>query len=235
METLAGLLEEIPDDLARQAVTHASWVDRRSDSWERLAFLGDAVLGLAVSGDIYPRFPRFGAGRLTKVRAQAVSRSACAEVARELGLGERVIAAAPPERDATGLVRSERILASVCEAVIGAAYLTFGYERVAPAVVEAFSSQVEEALSHPVDFKSVLQERLARRGEVVAYRIEAEEGPPHQRSFVAIAEVDGAAIGRGEGKTKKAAEQEAALEALGGEQHVRGEDRPVVEVKEAET
>lgn len=229
METLAGLLEEIPDDLARQAVTHASWVERRSESWERLAFLGDVVLGLAVSSDIYPRFPRFGAGRLTKLRAQAVSRGACAAVARELGLADRVLAAAPPGRDATGLVRSDRILASVCEAVIGAVYLTFGFERVAPTVVEAFTEQVEEALSHPVDFKSVLQERLARRGEVVAYRIESEEGPAHERSFVALAEVAGAALGRGTGRTKKAAEQEAALEALGGEQSVRGEDRLLVD------
>ena len=229
METLAVLLEEIPDDLARQAVTHASWVERRSESWERLAFLGDVVLGLAVSSDIYPRFPRFGAGRLTKLRAQAVSRGACAAVARELGLADRVLAAAPPGRDATGLVRSDRILASVCEAVIGAAHLSFGFERVAPAVVEAFSGQVEEALSHPVDFKSVLQEHLARRGEVVIYRIESEEGPAHERSFAAVAEVAGAPLGRGEGKTKKAAEQEAALEALSGEQSVRGEDRLLVD------
>lgn len=227
VESLAGLLEEIPDDLAREAVTHASWVDRRSDSWDRLAFLGDAVLGLAVSSDIYPCFPRFGAGSLTKLRAQAVSRDACAHVARELGLAERVLAAAPPGRDASGLVRSDRILASVCEAVIGAAYLAFGFERVAPAVVEAFSSQVQDALSHPVDFKSLLQERLARRGEIVAYRIESEAGPPHDRSFVAVAEVGGLAMGRGEGRTKKAAEQEAALEALGGEEGVRGEDRPL--------
>ena len=235
METLAGLLEEIPDDLAREAVTHASWVERRTDSWDRLAFLGDVVLGLAVSSDIYPRFDQFGAGRLTKLRAQAVSRGACAEVARDLGLVERVLAAAPAGRDATGLVRSDRILASVCEAVIGAAYLTFGFERVAPAVVEAFAGQVEEALSHPVDFKSVLQERLARRGEVVAYRIESEEGPAHERSFVALAEVAGAALGRGTGRTKKAAEQEAALEALGGEAGVRGEDRLLADPSDEET
>ena len=225
MDTLAGLLEEIPESLAAEAVTHASWVERRSDSWDRLAFLGDVVLGLAVSSDIYPRFPQFGAGRLTKLRAQAVSRGACAAVARELGLVERVLAAAPPGRDATGLVRSDRILASVCEAVIGAAYLTFGFDRVAPAVVAAFAGQVEESLSHPVDFKSVLQERLARRGTVVVYRIESEQGPAHERSFVAVAEVEGAVLGRGEGRTKKAAEQEAALEALGGEGGVRGEDR----------
>ena len=232
VESLAGLIEEIPEDLAREAVTHASWVSRRSDSWDRLAFLGDVVLGLAVSSDIYPRFPRFGAGSLTKLRAQAVSRDACADVARELGLAERVIAAAPPGRDASGLVRSDRILASVCEAVIGAAYVAFGFERVAPAVVEAFSGQIQEALSHPVDFKSVLQERLARGGEIVAYRIESEAGPPHDRSFVAVAEVGGLAVGRGEGRTKKAAEQEAALEALGGEQGVRDEDRPVADSSE---
>ncbi len=207
----------MPPDLARQAVTHASWVERRSDSWDRLAFLGDVVLSLAISTDIYPRFPRFGAGRLTKLRAQAVSRTACADVARELRLDERVIAAAPGDRDASGLVKSDRILASVCEAVIGAAYLAFGLERVGPAVVDAFADQIEEALDHPVDSKSVLQERLARRGEFVTYRIASEEGPPHERSFVAVAEVAGRELGRGEGRTKKAAEQEAALQALGDE------------------
>jgi ribonuclease III len=173
------------------------------------------VLGLAVSTDIFPRFPRFGAGRLTKLRAQAVSRQACAEVARDLGLPERMADAAPPGRDADVLIRSERILASVCEAVIGAAYLEFGFERVAPAVAEAFEPQIQEALAHPVDFKSVLQERLARRGKTVTYRIDAEEGPPHERSFVAVAEVSGVELGRGEGRTKKAAEQEAAWYALG--------------------
>ena len=205
----------MPADLARQAVTHASWVERRSDSWDRLAFLGDVVLSLAVSTDIYPRFPRFGAGRLTKLRAQAVSRGACAAVAHDLGVPERIRAAAPAGQDG-GLISSDRILASVCEAFIGAAYLAFGFDRVAPAVVDAFSAQVGAALAAPVDFKSVLQERLARRGETVSYRIESEEGPPHERSFVAVAEVAGEPLGRGEGRTKKAAEQEAALEALGG-------------------
>jgi ribonuclease III len=126
------------------------------------------------------------------------------------------VAAAPSAREGEALVRSERILASVCEAVIGAVHIAFGYERVAPAVVEAFSEQIDEALANPVDFKSVLQERLARRGEVVSYRIESEEGPPHDRTFVAVAEVDGQMLGTGAGRTKKAAEQEAALQALGG-------------------
>jgi ribonuclease-3 len=106
------------------------------------------------------------------------------------------------------------VLASVCEAVIGAAYLAFGIERVQPAVVEAFEDQIEDARRNPLDHKSLLQERLAQRAEVVDYRIEAEAGPPHDRSFVAVAEVAGKEIGRGEGKTKKSAEQAAAERAL---------------------
>jgi len=81
-------------------------------------------------------------------------------------------------------------------------------------VVRSFEGEVEEALEHPVDFKSVLQERLARQAEVVIYRIDSEDGPAHDRSFVAVAEVAGQELGRGEGKTKKGAEQEAALQAL---------------------
>ena len=215
-ETLADLLEGLPDDLARQVFTHASWVDHRAESYERLAFLVDVVLSLAVSTHLFPRFERYGAGRLTKVRAQAVSGAACAQVAVDIGVPARLRERAPDGegRSFAMLAESERVLASVCEAVIGGAYLTFGFDRVAPAVVAAFAAQVADALEHPVDYKSVLQERLAQRAEVVAYRIEAEEGPPHARHFVAVAEVAGREVGRGEGRTKKGAEQEAALVAL---------------------
>src|SRR5207248_10757553 len=84
LDSLRTLVDELPGDLAEQAFTHASWVEQRTESYERLAFLGDVVLSLAISDHIYPRFPSWGAGRLTKLRAQAVSRLACAEVAREL-------------------------------------------------------------------------------------------------------------------------------------------------------
>jgi ribonuclease III len=216
-ESLVELLDELPEDLARQAFTHSSWVSDRSHSYQRLAFLGDVVLSLAVSTHLYPRLADYGAGRLTKVRAQAVSGAACAEVALDLGVPERLHAQAPPEggkRSFEMLIASERVLASICEAVIGAAYLAFGIERVAPAVVGAFAEQIEAALEHPVDHKSVLQERLARRAEVVEYVIAAEEGPAHARRFVAVAEVGGNEIGRGEGRTKKSAEQVAAARAL---------------------
>jgi ribonuclease III len=216
-ESLAELLAELPEDLRHQAFTHASWVEHRSDSYERLAFLGDVVLSLAVSNHLYPRFERYGAGRLTKVRAQAVSGTACASVARGLGVPDALRGAAPDGttgRSAEMLVASERVLASICEAIIGAAYLAFGFERTAPAVVESFAGEIEDALEHPVDYKSVLQERLARRSAVVTYQTVAEEGPAHDRSFVAVADVDGQELGRGAGKTKKSAEQEAALQAL---------------------
>ena len=115
-------------------------------------------------------------------------------------------------------MESERVLASVCEAIIGAAYIAFGIERTAPAVVHAFAPAVQEALDHPEDYKSLLQERLAQRSERVGYRTVDESGPAHERLFAVVAEIDGREVGRGEGKTKKAAEQEAAaaaLEALG--------------------
>jgi ribonuclease III len=215
-ESLEELLAELPADLRRQAFTHSSWVEHRSEAYERLAFLGDVVLSLAVSDHLYPRFERYGAGRLTKVRAQAVSGPSCARIARALGVPDELRTAAPDGtgRTADMLVDSERVLASVCEAIIGAAYLSFGLERTAPAVVESFRGEIEQALENPVDYKSVLQERLARRAAVVAYRTVSEEGPAHDRSFTSVAEVDGQELGRGEGKTKKAAEQEAALHAL---------------------
>jgi ribonuclease-3 len=213
---LRSLLDELPEDLAELAFTHSSWAERRPASYERLAFLGDSVLALAVSEHLFPRFEGYGAGELTKVRAQAVARQACAEVARELGLPARLESTAPPGSGtpAAALLASDRVLASICEAVIGAVFLRFGYERVAPAVVAAFSDQIERALRSPVDFKSDLQEQFARSGVVVLYRIDEEAGPPHDRRFVAVAEAGGQEVGRGEGRTKKGAEQQAARHAL---------------------
>jgi ribonuclease III len=205
--------------LARQVVTHASWVDRRADSYERLAFLGDSVLALAVTTHLYPRLAAdsYGAGPLTKLRAQAVSGRSCRAVAERLGIPERLRAAAPAELvgPATDqLARTERVLASVLEAVIGACYLQYGYEETAPAVVEAFAPEIEEALEHPADFKSALQEQLARRGAAVAYEVTAEEGPAHERTFEVAAVVGGAELARGSGRSKKDAEQAAAAAAL---------------------
>jgi len=218
---LRGLLDELPEELARAAFTHASWTTRRSDSYERLAFLGDSVLALAVTSHLYPRLEadRFGPGRLTKIRAQAVSGRSCRVVAERLGLPERLRVAAPAAAAATvpALISTERVLASVIEAVIGACFLAFGYERTTQAVVAAFAPEIEDALEHPVDFKSALQERLARKGALVTYDVVDEEGPPHDRVFSVSATIGGVEVGRGRGRSKKDAEQvaaQAALEAL---------------------
>jgi ribonuclease III len=222
LRKLNDLLDRLPDGLARQAVTHASWVERRADSYERLAFLGDSVLGLAVTTHLWPRLQAetHGAGRLTKIRAQAVSGRSCRAVAERLGLPERLRAAAPEELRGPAtdqLAQTERVLASVIEAVIGACYLEFGYEETADAVVEAFAPEIDRALDAPADFKSALQERLARRGALVSYRVTAEEGPPHERVFEVAAVIAGEEVARGSGRSKKDAEQaaaEAAMEAL---------------------
>lgn len=212
------LLSELPEELERQVFTHASWSARPGDSYGRLAFLGDSVLGLAVTAHLYPRLEaeRFGAGRLTKIRAQAVSGPACRAVAERMGLPRRLRAAAAQTLvgAATDHLETERVLASVMEAVIGACYLHFGYERTAAAVVEAFEPEMAHALEHPVDFKSTLQERAAQSGATVAYEVTGEEGPPHQRHFAVVALVDGRPMGTGSGRSKKLAEQEAARSAL---------------------
>src|SRR5215207_2422718 len=222
LRALHDLLEGLPGDLARQAVTHASWTERRSESYERLALLGDSVLGLSITTHLFPLLDAasYGAGRLTKIRAQAVSGRSCRAVAERLGLPERLRAAAPPDvaqPALEALVSTERVLASVIEAVIGACYLAFGYETTAPAVVEAFSPEIEQALVRPADFKSALQERLARRGAIVLYEVTAATGPPHERTFEVAALVEGETVARGVGRSKKEAEQAAAAAALESE------------------
>jgi ribonuclease-3 len=217
--TLRSLIDRLPDDLVRRALTHSSWVEHRADSYGRLAFLGDAVLGLAIAEHLFMRSPRADIGRLTKVHGQAVSGRACAAVAADLGLPELM---AEVERDRVeggielhGLLSSERALASVCEAVIGACYLHHGFERTAPAIIGAFGRQVELASETVLDFKSALQELVARNGGRVRYEVTSEEGPPHARSFEVAVTIDGELAGSGAGRSKKAAEQAAAAEALG--------------------
>ena len=176
------------------------------------------MLGLAITSHLYPLLEaeRYGAGRLTKIRAATVSGTACRGVAERLGVPDRLRAAAPGDGQVDSLVETERVLASVIEAVIGAVYLANGYEVTAAAVVEAFEPEVEQALTFPVDFKSTLQEKLAQSGLTVVYEVTAEHGPPHERRFEVEATVAGKKVGSGEGRSKKHAEQSAAKEALDG-------------------
>jgi ribonuclease-3 len=150
------------------------------------------------------------------VRSHVVSRATCAEVAHELGLGRRLVEHAPTqaEEELERLARNRNVLAAVIEAALGALFLQHGFAAIEDAVVAAFSRQIEDALTTRVDHKTDLQEVLARAGRHVTYVEIAVEGPPHERHFTCAALVDGEELGRGEGESKKAAEQEAAREAL---------------------
>jgi ribonuclease III len=197
--------------------THTSWASERSASYERLEFLGDSVLELAVAHALYASHPDFTEGRLAKVRSHVVSRATCAEVARELDLGRRLVERAPAQSDADELERlaqNRNVLAAVIEAALGALFLHHGFAAIEDTIVAAFSRQIEQALTTRVDQKTDLQELLARTGRHVTYVEVAVEGPPHERTFTCAAVIDGEELGRGEGHTKKAAEQEAAREAL---------------------
>ena len=217
-EALRRLLDDLPASLRAQALTHSSWVTQRSDSYGRLAFLGDSVLGLSIAEHLFRRYPEADIGRLTKMHGQAVSGRACAEVASALGVPELLRVVAPQVLEGgievESLLESERALASVCEAVIGACYMHHGFEVTASATVAAFATEIEIASERLLDFKSALQERLARNGVRVSYEVTGESGPPHDRVFEVAASVNGEVVGTGVGRSKKAAEQAAAEEAL---------------------
>jgi ribonuclease-3 len=215
--SLAELFADTPEELRRQALSHSSWVDTRTKSYGRLAFLGDSVLGLSVASLLFEDHPDADIGELTKILNQAVSGRACAEVARRLELPEMLSDEAPDDGDGLPvdtLLASERTLASVCEAVIGACFQAHGFERTERAIVEAFADEIEQATRERLDFKSELQERLARDGETVSYEVANDAGPPHDRRFEIRATVAGDELGIGSGRSKKEAEQAAAQRAL---------------------
>lgn len=218
IDALEALIAELPEDLRSQALTHSSWTERRVDSFERLAFLGDSVLALAVAGRVFESFEDLAAGGLTKIHNQAVSGVSCAEIGMQLGVAEMlrenepegVVAAIPAEV----LLDGGRPLPEATEALIGACYVAFGFDRTAAAVAAAFAPRIELASETRIDFKSALQELLAQRGARVTYEVVAATGPPHRRTFEVVAIVDSEQVGTGKGRSKKAAEQLAAEEAL---------------------
>ena len=215
---LSDLVAQLPEDLRRQALTHSTWTEARADSYERLAYLGDSVLALAVARDLVGRFSAEDAGGLTKVHNQAVSGVSCAEVGRRLGVPAMLRENEPEEMQAgipaEVLLSGERPMPEATEALIGACFLAFGFERIADAVAAAFEPRIEHAAETRIDFKSALQELLARRRSHVSYEVTAESGPPHRRRFEVAAVVDSERVGEGVGRSKKAAEQAAAEQAL---------------------
>ena len=167
---------------------------------------------------LFERFPDFSEGRMTRIRADLVSRAGCAAVARELGLDAQLAArgegrVAPDELER--LVRSSKVLAAMLEATVAAVFLQHGFEVVQLAVAATFAPRLDYALLNPVDHKTELQEALARLGRHVVYAVLETEGPAHERLFTCAAVIDGEQFGVGSGRSKKDAEQIAAQTALG--------------------
>ena len=190
----------------------------RLSSYERLEFLGDSVLELAVARELYDRYPAFSEGRMSQVRAHVVSRTACAEVARELGLGDalRERARELGFDDGDVLAENRSTLAAIIEAALAALFFEHGFEAIESPVVEAFRGQIDYAIDTPLeaDAKTALQEALAPTGRRASYELVETEGPAHDRRFTCAVVVDGVQAGVGRGRSKKEAEQQAAQQAL---------------------
>jgi ribonuclease-3 len=213
--TLLELISELSPELRKTALTHSSWVENRSESNERLEFLGDSVLGLTMASTLHRRYPQGEEGELARLKAFVVSRASCAQVAERLdvsGLMTQDGAAGDPRRAAALCNRT--ILGNALEALIGAVFLTFGFEQTRLAVVGCFEEQIVYAVTSYVDHKTALQERLALRGGHPVYKLVEESGPPHARVFTSEVNARGSVRGRGSGTTIKASEQAAAKEAL---------------------
>jgi ribonuclease-3 len=175
------------------------------------------VLELAIARTLYDSYPDFSEGRLAKIRSHVVSRASCAVVARELDLGSRLRRRGGdliPEDELERLTKNRNVLAALLEASLAALYLEHGFEPIERAIVEAFAGRIEYALTSHVDYKTELQEVLARRGKSVSYSVLSAEGAPHDRTFTCAASVDGDQAGIGHGRSKKAAEQAAAQQVL---------------------
>jgi ribonuclease III len=211
-DLVAALGGGLPDDLAERAITHRSFAYENGGlpTNERLEFLGDAVLGLVITEELYLRHPDLPEGQLAKLRAAVVNSRALADVARALGVGE-YLRLGRGELGSGGRDKSS-ILADALEALIGALYLAKGAAAARSWVLEAFAGLLEEAaqLGAGLDWKTSLQELAAGRALGVPEYTVAEEGPDHAKTFTATAVVGGAPVGEGEGRSKKEAEQRAA-------------------------
>lgn len=205
--------------LLDQALTHSSYANecRKGQSVhnERLEFLGDAILDLIVSEQLYSRLQNLPEGELTKARAFIVCESTLAQAASELKLGSVMYLGRG--EDVTGGRQRASILADAFEAVIGAVYLDGGIEAARVFVLAKlalFLREVQEG-RYGKDYKTLFQETVQRQGEVlIQYEIVTATGPDHNKSFEAVVQVNGRQLGCGCGKSKKEAEQQAARQAL---------------------
>jgi ribonuclease-3 len=203
-------------ELIELALTHRSYAAEHDlqISYERLEFLGDAVLQLAVTRYLYDEYPELAEGELAKVRAAVVNQTSLARVARYLGIGDQLVLGEGELR--SGGADKDSILSDVVESLLGAIYLDGGYETAARIVLDLLVPEIVERAASPGqrDYKTRLQESLARRGLQPHYEI-TETGPDHAKVFTAKLLVGGEVVATGEGSSKKRAEQAAAEAASG--------------------
>ena len=201
-------------DLLEEALTHTSIADNRLDSNERMEFLGDAVLDLAVCEDIYARFPDLFEGDLTKIKSAVVSRRTCAEVAVETGLAG-LLSTGKGIVNRGGMPAS--LAANVYEAVVAAIHLDGGFDAARAYVLRTMGPKIEEvsASLHQFNYKAALQQEAQRTlGGTPYYELLDEKGPEHSKCFEVCVTVNGRRFESAWGTNKKIAEQKAALRAL---------------------
>lgn len=203
-------------ELIATALTHSSYAnEHRCQSNERLEFIGDSVLGMVVAMHLYRNFPTLPEGKMTRIRAELVCEQSLWEVADKLGFGSYLRLG--KGEALTGGRQRHSILADCVEAVIAALYIDGGFEVAKDFIDRHILTKLSEVQVHSGDCKTRLQELIQRQpGHSIVYAVLDESGPDHMKTFVASVSLDGAEIGRGEGRTKKEAEQNAAAKALEG-------------------
>jgi ribonuclease III len=218
LEALAGRIGHrfTNPGLLHQAMRHRSWCSEHGEvgSYERLEFLGDAVLGWVVADLVFCRFPDLDEGDLTDLRKSVVNAATLAEIAEELSLGDAVLLG--KGEAAAGGSAKPSILSDAAEAVIGAVYMDSDAPTAHALVVRMIGDRLEAALAGLAnsDYKTQLQEAsVGRFGTPPTYAV-TDTGPDHAKEFSAVVLVSGREMGRGVGRSKKAAEQQAAAEAL---------------------
>ncbi len=203
------------ETLLRQALTHSSYANerhRKSEDNERLEFLGDAVLELVSSEFLFLNYPKLSEGDLTKLRASLVCEPTLAACTAQMQLGDFVRLGRGEEQ--TGGRRRKSILSDALEAVIGAIYLDGGFTNAKEFILKFILTDIEHKKLF-YDSKTILQEIVqGNYEESLSYRLLEESGPDHNKNFTVEARIGDRAIGSGSGRTKKAAEQEAAYQAL---------------------
>jgi ribonuclease-3 len=216
LDCLQGILQYRFNDpaLLDAALRHASAADQRSDSNERLEFLGDAVLGLVICQNLYERFPDAQEGELTKIKSAVVSRRICAEIALRLGLPD-FLKLGKGMDSGDHLPRS--LAAAVLEAIIAAVYLDGGFDAAQKLILEMFSEEIERAADsdHRFNYKSQLQQLAQRRlNSTPRYELLDEKGPDHSKCFEVAVSIGPNQFPGAWGPSKKEAEQKAAMMAL---------------------